>query len=104
MLTQLNFNERSELIRLLSWATRGRLGTQRPAKVGSGLYFASLADIVSILAKAGRERQLRERIRLRCRLSLLIVDEVEYLSVIRSFRAAATCSSSSSTCATGAGP
>jgi hypothetical protein len=80
---RINFNERSELIRLLSWATRGRRGIQRPAKVGGGLFFASLADIVSILAKAGCRTPVRERSRLRCRPSLLIVDEVEYLSVIR---------------------
>ena len=39
-------------------------------------------DIVSVLAKAEREGQLRERIRFLCRTSLLIVDEIGYLPVI----------------------
>lgn len=46
------------------------------------VYFATLADIVSILAKAEREGLLREKIRFFCRASLLIVDEIGYLPVI----------------------
>src|SRR5262245_21369325 len=49
---------------------------------GRSVYFASLADIISALAKAEREGQLRERIRFLCRTSLLIVDEIGYLPVI----------------------
>jgi len=52
-------------------------------KAGRSVYFASLADIVSVLAKAEREGQLRERIRFLCRPSLLIVDEIGYLPVIQ---------------------
>jgi DNA replication protein DnaC len=51
-------------------------------KAGRSVYFASLADIISALAKAEREGQLRERIRFLCRTSLLIVDEIGYLPVI----------------------
>jgi DNA replication protein DnaC len=51
-------------------------------KAGRSVYFASLADIISALAKAEREGQLRERIRFLCRPALLIVDEIGYLPVI----------------------
>ena len=51
-------------------------------KAGRSVYFASLADIISALAKAEREGQLRERVRFLCRTSLLIVDEIGYLPVI----------------------
>jgi IstB-like ATP binding protein len=51
-------------------------------KAGRSVYFASLADIISALAKAEREGQLRERIRFLCRTSLLIVDDIGYLPVI----------------------
>jgi hypothetical protein len=51
-------------------------------KAGRGVYFSSLADIVSTLGKAEGEGQLRERIRFLCRPSLLIVDEIGYLPVI----------------------
>ena len=54
----------------------------RAVKAGRSVYFAGLADIVSVLAKAEREGQLRERIRFLCRTSLLIVDEIGYLPVI----------------------
>jgi len=50
-------------------------------KAGHSVYFATLADIVSALAKAEREGQLRERIRFFCRAALLIVDEIGYLPV-----------------------
>src|ERR1700730_18327025 len=51
-------------------------------KASRSVYFAGLADIISALAKAEREGQLRERIRFLCRTSLLIVDEIGYLPVI----------------------
>jgi DNA replication protein DnaC len=51
-------------------------------KAGRSVYFVSLADIISGLAKAEREGQLRERIRFLCRTALLIVDEIGYLPVI----------------------
>ena len=51
-------------------------------KSGRSVYFATLADIVSSLAKAEREGTLRERLRFLCRPQLLIVDEIGYLPVI----------------------
>jgi DNA replication protein DnaC len=46
------------------------------------VYFTPLSDLVSALAKAEREAKLREKIRFFCRFSLLIVDEIGYLSVV----------------------
>jgi hypothetical protein len=46
-------------------------------KAGRSAYFATLADVVSSLAKAERER-----IRFLCRPQLLIIDEIGYLPVI----------------------
>lgn len=66
-------------------------------KAERSVYFATLADIVGVLAKAEREGQLRERIRWFCRAALLIVDEIGYLPVST---AAAIYSSSSSMRAT----
>jgi DNA replication protein DnaC len=51
-------------------------------KGGRGFYFANLADIISVLAKAECEGQIRERFRFLCRTSLPIVDENGYLRVI----------------------
>ena len=51
-------------------------------KSGRSVYFATLADIVSSLAKAEREGTLRERLRFLCRPQLLIIDEIGYLPVI----------------------
>ena len=51
-------------------------------KSGRSVYFATLADIVSSLAKAEREGTLRERLRFLCRPQLLLVDEIGYLPVI----------------------
>jgi hypothetical protein len=51
-------------------------------KAGRSVYFATLADVVSSLAKAEREGILRERIRFLCRPQLLIIDAIGYLPVI----------------------
>ena len=86
-LAQLDFIERNEVIHFLGPPGTGKshlataLGVEA-VKAGRSVYFASLADIVSVLAKAEREGQLRERIRFLCRTSLLIVDEIGYLPVI----------------------
>jgi DNA replication protein DnaC len=86
-LAQLDFLERSEVIHFLGPPGTGKshlataLGVET-VKAGRSVYFATLADIVSALAKAEREGQLRERIRFFCRTSLLIVDEIGYLPVI----------------------
>src|SRR5262249_29066652 len=68
-LAQLDFIERNEVIHFLGPHGTGKshlataLGVEA-VKAGRSVYFASLADIVSVLARAERERQLRERIRL----------------------------------------
>jgi DNA replication protein DnaC len=86
-LAQLDFIDRNEVIHFLGPPGTGKshlataLGVEA-VKAGRSVYFASLADIISALAKAEREGQLRERIRFLCRTSLLIVDEIGYLPVI----------------------
>ena len=50
-------------------------------RAGRSVYFSPLADIIDSLARAEREGRLRERIRFLCRSSLLIIDEIGYLSV-----------------------
>src|SRR4051812_3370825 len=62
--------------------TRPDLPRQAPPQVDGAVYFVTLADLVGALAKAEREGALREKIRLFCRFSLLIVDEIGYLPVI----------------------
>ena len=50
-------------------------------RAGRSVYLSPLADIIDSLAKADREGRLRERIRFLCRSSLLIIDEIGYLTV-----------------------
>jgi DNA replication protein DnaC len=50
-------------------------------KAGRSVYFTTLAELISSLAKAEREGMLRERIRFLCRPQLLVVDEIGYLTV-----------------------
>lgn len=86
-LAELGFIERTEVIHFLGPPGTGKshlavaLGIEA-VKAGRSVYFATLADIVSVLAKAEREGQLREKIRFFCRAALLIVDEIGYLPVI----------------------
>jgi len=85
-LAQLDFIDRHEVVHVLGPPGTGKshlaiaLGVEA-VKAGRSVYFASLADIVTSLAKAEREGNLRERIRFLCRAALLIVDEIGYLPV-----------------------
>jgi DNA replication protein DnaC len=45
-------------------------------KAGRSVYFSTLADIITALAKAEREGCLRECIRWLARSALLIIDEI----------------------------
>ena len=71
-LAQLDFVGHNEVIHFLGPPGTGKshlataLGVEA-VKAGRSVYFASLADIISALAKAEREGQLRERIRFLCR-------------------------------------
>jgi DNA replication protein DnaC len=86
-LAQLDFIGRHEVLHLLGPPGTGKshlalaLGFEA-VKAGHSVYFSTLADIVTALAKAERENTLRERIRFLCRPQLLIVDEIGYLPVI----------------------
>lgn len=86
-LAQLDFIDRHEVVHFLGQPGCGKthlalaLGVEA-VKAGRSVYFATLADVVSSLAKAEREGTLRERIRFLCRPQLLIIDEIGYLPVI----------------------
>jgi DNA replication protein DnaC len=85
-LAQLDFIDRHEVVHVLGPPGTGKshlaiaLGVEA-LKAGRSVYFATLADIVTSLAKAEREGNLRERIRFLCRAALLIVDEIGYLPI-----------------------
>jgi DNA replication protein DnaC len=75
-LAALDFIDRHEVVHLI-----GQSGTGKShLAIGLGVE-AALADIIDSLARAEREGRLRERIRFLCRSSLLIIDEIGYLSV-----------------------
>jgi len=86
-LAQLEFIDRHEVVHFIGQPGCGKthlalaLGVEA-VKAGRSVYFATLADIVSSLAKAEREGTLRERLRFLCRPQLLIIDELGYLPVI----------------------
>src|SRR6187431_1183498 len=85
-LAQLDFIDRHEVIHLIGQSGTGKshlaaaLGVET-VRAGHSVYFSPLADIIDSLAKADREGRLRERIRFLCRASLLIIDEIGYLTV-----------------------
>src|SRR4029453_13180704 len=86
-LAELKFIDRAEAVHLLGPPGTGKshLATAlavEAVKAGKSVYFATLAEIISSLAKAEREGQLRERIRFLTRASLLVVDEIGYLPVV----------------------
>src|ERR1700749_3408335 len=85
-LAQLDFIDRHEVVHFIGQPGTGKsplaaaLGFEA-IRAGRSVYFSPLADIIDSLAKADREGRLRERIRFLCRSSLLIIDEIGYLTV-----------------------
>jgi DNA replication protein DnaC len=85
-LAQLDFIDRHEVVHFIGQSGTGKshlaaaLGVEA-IRAGRSVYFSPLADIIDSLAKAEREGRLRERIRFLCRSSLLIIDEIGYLTV-----------------------
>jgi DNA replication protein DnaC len=83
-LAQLGFVERREVIHFLGPPGTGKshlalaLGLEA-VKVGKSVYFCTLGELVTTLAKAEREGNLKERIRFFTRNALLIIDEIGYL-------------------------
>jgi DNA replication protein DnaC len=85
-LAGLDFIDRHEVVHFIGQSGTGKshlaaaLGVEA-VRTGRSVYFSPLADVLDSLAKADREGRLRERIRYLCRASLLIIDEIGYLSV-----------------------
>lgn len=85
-LAGLDFIERAEVVHLLGPPGTGKshIATAlavEAVRAGKAVYFIPLADLIAQLAKAERERTLREKIRFLTRASLLVVDEIGYLPV-----------------------
>ncbi len=85
-LVALDVIDRHEVVHFIGQSGTGKshlaiaLGVEA-VRAGRSVYFSPLADIIDSLARAKREGRLRERIRFLCRSSLLIIDEIGYLSV-----------------------
>jgi DNA replication protein DnaC len=85
-LAGLDFIDRYEVVHFIGQSGTGKshlaaaLGVEA-VRAGRSVYFAPFADILDSLAKAEREGRLRERIRFFCRTSLMIIDEIGYLTV-----------------------
>jgi DNA replication protein DnaC len=85
-LAELKFIDRAEVVHLLGPPGTGKSHLAsalavEAVKAGRSVYFSTLADIITSLAKAERDGQLRERLRYLCRAALLVVDEIGYLPV-----------------------
>ncbi len=86
-LAQLEFIDHHEVVHFLGQPGCGKthlaiaLGVEA-VKAGRSVYFCTLAELITSLAKAEREGTLRERLRFLCRPQLLIVDEIGFLPVV----------------------
>ncbi|MBA8916231.1 DNA replication protein DnaC [Methylorubrum thiocyanatum] len=104
-LAELTFIDRAEVVHLVGPPGTGKSHLAialaiEAVKAERSVVFSTLANLVTLMAKAKRDGSLRERSRYLCRASLLVADEIGYLPVVPR---AATCSSSSSTRAMRAG-
>jgi DNA replication protein DnaC len=87
-LAELGFIERCEVVHFLGPPGTGKshlalaLGVEA-IKAAKSVYFTTLAELITSLAKAEREGQLASRVRYLTRPALLIVDELGYLPLQR---------------------
>jgi DNA replication protein DnaC len=85
-LAQLEFIERRQTVHFLGPPGTGKshlciaLGVEA-VRAGKSVYFGTLAEIVTSMAKAEREGNLAQRVRFLARNSLQIVDEIGYLPI-----------------------